>query len=177
MNLAFLPLAFSMNAFPQIISSIVFVTTPKPLSLSPPLWRVCDRRLRRRHAYLLPRPRAAQQHLPQRPVKFRFEREHHPVRASRAARIPGHQELRAPFDERFTRCLGTLLNVNPSSSLTTGLLLLSFFPSYLFFLLSFFFFLSLLISLFCALYLSSWLPFSSLLFLFFLSFFFSFSSF
>jgi Sap, sulfolipid-1-addressing protein len=34
MNLAVLPLAITMNAGPQIMSAIVFVTTPKPLKLS-----------------------------------------------------------------------------------------------------------------------------------------------
>src|SRR5918998_4907419 len=34
MNLAILPLAITMNAGPQIMSAIIFVTTPKPLKLS-----------------------------------------------------------------------------------------------------------------------------------------------
>ena len=34
MNLAVLPLAITMNAGPQIMSAIVFVTAPKPLKLS-----------------------------------------------------------------------------------------------------------------------------------------------
>ena len=34
MNLAVLPLAITMNAGPQIMSAIIFVTAPKPLKLS-----------------------------------------------------------------------------------------------------------------------------------------------
>ena len=101
MSLAVFPLAITMNAGPQIMSAIIFVTASKPLKLS---------------AYFMagvviavtvgvtitlhPRQRAGRQHLARRPLRFRIYRQHHPVRAGRIARYPVHQELPDPRDER-----------------------------------------------------------------------------
>ena len=83
MSLTVIPLAITMNAGPQIMSAIIFVTAPKALKLS---------------AYFLAgvviavtvgvtitytsRQRARQQHLARRPLRFRIARQHHPVPCS-----------------------------------------------------------------------------------------------
>ena len=101
MSLAVIPLAITMNAGPQIMSAIIFVTASQAaeaLGLLPD-WRGYSRH-RWRHYHLHPRQRARQQHLAGRLLRFRIARQHHPVPAGRVARAPVHQELRGPRDER-----------------------------------------------------------------------------
>ena len=84
MSLAVIPLAITMNAGPQIMSAIIFVTASKALKLSAYfLAGVVIAVTAGRHDHLHPRQRAGQQHLARRPLRFRIARQHHPVRAGR----------------------------------------------------------------------------------------------
>ena len=106
MSLTVLPLAITMNAGPQIMSAIIFITASKPLKLSAYFLAGVAIAVTVGVTITYTFATARQQHLAWRPLQQRIARQHNPVPARRAARIPVHQELRAPRDDRAPEVAG-----------------------------------------------------------------------